>query len=65
MERTTRYGEIPYGKGVRYYNTAKAPLRQLGIFTWLIWFLSKILMKGSPIASRRSAWRGLSRRIFC
>lgn len=59
MERETRYGEIPYGKGVRYYNTAKAPLRQLGIFTWLIWFLSKVLMMGKSYRIEKIGMEGL------
>ena len=38
------YKEIPYGKNVKHYDTSKPPKYQLGIFTGLIYGLSKILM---------------------
>ena len=44
--RTEIHNEIPYSKKVKHYDTTKLPLRQLGIFTFLIWILSKILMIG-------------------
>ena len=51
--------EIPYGKGVKYYNTAKPPLRQLGIFTGLIWLLSKIFMMGKQYKVEKIGMEGL------
>ncbi len=55
----TVHDEIPYGKKVKHYNTAKPPLRQLGIFTFLIWFLSKILMIGKPYRIEKIGMEGL------
>lgn len=36
----------PKYKNVKYYNTAKLPIKQHFIFTWLIWALSKVSMVG-------------------
>ncbi len=38
------YSEIPYGKNVKHYNTSKPPKYQLGLFNFLIFALSKMLM---------------------
>ncbi len=46
MENEKVYSEIPYDKKVKHYNTSKMPKYQLGIFTFLIYALSKILMIG-------------------
>ena len=59
MERKTVQNEIPYGKDVRYYNTAKPPLYQLWIFTFLIWFLSKIFMMGKKYRVEKIGMKGL------
>ena len=45
-ENATVYSEIPYGKKVKHYDTSKLPKYQLGIFTFLIYALSRILMIG-------------------
>lgn len=44
MEDNKIYSEIPYGDDVKYYDTSKLPKHQLGIFTFLMYMLSKILM---------------------
>ena len=47
MENEQIYNEIPYGKGVKHYNTQKKPLRQvIRFWTTLIFVLSKILTIG-------------------
>ena len=47
MENEQIYNEIPYGKGVKHYNTQKKPMRQVVRFwTTLIFILSKILTIG-------------------
>ena len=59
MDNKTIHTEIPYGKNVRYYDTAKPPLRQLGIFTGLIWLLSKIFMIGQEYKVEKIGMEGL------
>lgn len=44
MTEETIYTEIPYGKNVKHYDTSKLPMHQLGIFTFLIYGLSKVLI---------------------
>ncbi len=49
MKMTTKTADAniePKYKNVKYYNTAKLPLKQNFIFTWLIWVLSKVSLIG-------------------
>ena len=59
MDNKTIHTEIPYGKKVRHYDTTKPPLRQLGIFTGLIWLLSKIFMIGQEYKVEKIGMEGL------
>ncbi len=59
MENEKIYTEIPYGKGVKHYNTFKRPLRQLGIFTFLIYLLSKIFMMGKKYKIEKINMEGI------
>ena len=53
------FNEIPYEKSVRHYDTSKMPLHQLGVFTFLIYALSKILMVGKKYKIEKIDMEGI------
>ncbi|MBE6619479.1 MAG: hypothetical protein E7626_06860 [Ruminococcaceae bacterium] len=59
MDSQPIYSEIPYGKKVKHYDTAKMPKYQLGIFTFLIYALSKILMIGKKYKIEKINMEGI------
>ncbi len=59
MELQTRQGRIPYGPEIRYYNAAKPPRRQAGIFTLLMYLLSKLFMIGKKYRIEKIGMEGL------
>lgn len=59
MDSQPIYSEIPYGKKVKHYDTSKMPKYQLGIFTFLIYALSKILMIGKKYKIEKIDMDGL------
>lgn len=53
------YDEIPYDKSVKHYDTSKLPMTQMGIFTFLIYALSKILMMGQEYKVEKINMEGI------
>ncbi len=51
--------EIPYESAVRHYDTAKPPLRQLGLFTFLMASLSKLCMVGQKYKIEKIGMEGI------
>ncbi|MBR6766085.1 MAG: hypothetical protein IKM06_06335, partial [Clostridia bacterium] len=50
--------EVNY-KNKKRYNTAKPPLHQGFFWTWLIWFLSKIMLKGKKYKVEKINMEGI------
>ena len=60
MENEQIFSEIPYAKGVKHYNTQKAPLRQrIRFWTTLIFVLSKIFTIGIDYKIEKINMEGL------
>ena len=46
-------------KNKKRYRTAKYPMRQTKFWTWLIWFLSKIMLRGKQYKVEKVNMEGL------
>ena len=56
--------EVNY-RNKRRYKTSKKPLHQTAFWTWLIWFLSKIMLIGKKFKVEKVNMEGLKPPICC
>lgn len=59
MDNEVIYKEIPYGDGVKHYDTSKLPKHQLGIFTFLMYGLSKVFMHSQEYKIEKVGMEGI------
>lgn len=56
--------KVNYRKRVKHYNTSRKPLRQIKLFTWILYVGSRIIMAFQPYKIEKINMEGLKRPYF-